>query len=86
VCPLGTAALFGLLYQPRMIDDDDVYGAVGIMRIWQGKPKCSDKSASVPLSPPQIPHDLTRAGTWNPDRRGGKPATNRLSCGPASVA
>jgi hypothetical protein len=30
--PLGTLATVGLLYQPRMIDDDD-YGAVGGMRI-----------------------------------------------------
>jgi hypothetical protein len=30
--PLGTSATVGLLYQPRMIDDDD-YGAVGGMRI-----------------------------------------------------
>jgi hypothetical protein len=29
----------------------------------------------------QIPHDQTRART--PDRRGGKPATNRLSYGAA---
>jgi hypothetical protein len=33
------------------------------------------------LCPPQIPHDQTRART--PDRRGGKPATNRLSYGAA---
>jgi hypothetical protein len=29
----------------------------------------------------KIPHDQTRA--WIPDRRGGKPATNRLSYGAA---
>jgi hypothetical protein len=39
--PLGTSATVGLLYQPRMIDDD--YGAVGGMR---------RKSAPVPLRPP----------------------------------
>jgi hypothetical protein len=32
--PLGTSATVGLLYQPRMIDDD--YGAVGGMRIGRG--------------------------------------------------
>jgi hypothetical protein len=32
--PLGTSASAGLLYQPRMIDDD--YGAVGGMRIGRG--------------------------------------------------
>jgi hypothetical protein len=31
--------------------------------------------------PPQIPHDQVRFRT--PDRRGGKPATNRLSYGAA---
>jgi hypothetical protein len=38
--PLGTSATVGLLYQPRMIDDDD-YGAIGG---WQGKPKYSEKT------------------------------------------
>jgi hypothetical protein len=33
----------------------------------------------VPLCQPQIPHDLGS----NPGRRGGKPATNRLSYGTA---
>jgi hypothetical protein len=28
---------------------------------WQGKPKYSEKTCSVPLCPPQIPHDLTLA-------------------------
>jgi hypothetical protein len=34
--PLGTLATVGLLYQPR-ISDDDYYGAVGGMRIGRGK-------------------------------------------------
>jgi hypothetical protein len=39
------------------------------------------KPASVPLCPPQIPHDLTRARSR---RRGGeKPGTYRLSYGTA---
>jgi hypothetical protein len=33
--------------------------------------------------PPQIPHDQVRFRT--PDRSGGKPATNRLSYGAASI-
>jgi hypothetical protein len=33
------------------------------------------ENLSVPLCPPPTPDDLTS----NPDRRGGKPATNRLS-------
>jgi hypothetical protein len=40
--PLVTSATVGLLYQPRMIDDD--YGAVGGMRIGRGKPKYSEKT------------------------------------------
>jgi hypothetical protein len=59
-----------------MIDDDD-YGAVGGMRVGRGNRSTRRKPAPVPLWPPQIPHDLT----W--DRRGGKPATNRLSYGTA---
>jgi hypothetical protein len=51
--PLDTSATVVLLYQPRMIDDDD-YGAVGGMRIARG-----NRSAPVPLFPPQIPRDLT---------------------------
>jgi hypothetical protein len=76
--PLGTSAIVGLLYQPRMIDDDD-YGAVGGMRIGSGNRSTRIKPAPVPLCPAQIPHDLGS----NPGRRGGKPATNRLSYGTA---
>jgi hypothetical protein len=75
--PLGTSATVGLLYQPRMIDDN--YGAVGKMRIGRGNRSTGGKPAPVPLCPPQIPHDLGS----NPGRRGGKPATNRLSYGTA---
>jgi hypothetical protein len=53
---LGTSATVGLLYQPRMIDDD--YGAVGGMRIGRGNLSTRRKPAPVPLCPPQIPHDL----------------------------
>jgi hypothetical protein len=58
VSPLGTSATVGLLYQPRMIDDDD-YGAVGGMRIGRGHRSTRRKPASVPLCPLQIPLDLT---------------------------
>jgi hypothetical protein len=65
--------LFGLLYQPRMIDDDDECGAVGEMRIGRGNGSTRRKPAPVPLCPPQIPHDLTRdrtraatVGSWRP--------------------
>jgi hypothetical protein len=46
--PLGTSATVGLLYQPRMIDDD--YGAVGGMRIGRGNRSTQRKRAPAPLS------------------------------------
>jgi hypothetical protein len=52
--------LFGLLYQPQMIDDCE---AIGGMRIGRGNWSTRRKPASVSLCPPQIPHDLTRAPT-----------------------
>jgi hypothetical protein len=61
--PLGTSVTVGLLYQPRMIDDDD-YGAVGGMRIGRVNLITRRKLAPVPLCPPQIPHDLT----WDRNR------------------
>jgi hypothetical protein len=48
--PLGTSATVGLLYQPRMIDDD--YGAVGGMRIGSGNRSTRRKPAPVPSLPP----------------------------------
>jgi hypothetical protein len=60
--PLGKSATVGLLYQPRMIDDD--YGAVGGLRIGRGNRSTRRKPARVPLCPPQILHDLT----WNRTR------------------
>jgi hypothetical protein len=70
--------LTGLLYQPRTIDEE--CWAVGNEN-WQGKPKYSEKtcpSFTLPITNP----------TWldvgsNTGRRGGKPATNRLSYGTA---
>jgi hypothetical protein len=56
--------------------DDDECGTVGGMRIGRGNQNTSKKPASVPLCPPQIPHDLSLAG-----RCSGKPATNRLRYG-----
>jgi hypothetical protein len=55
--PLGTSDTVGLLYQPRMIDDD--YGAVSGMRIGRGNRSTRRKPAPVALCPPHIPHDLT---------------------------
>jgi hypothetical protein len=53
--------LTGLLYQPRMIDDES--GAVGRMEIGWGNRSTRRKPAPLPLCPPQIPHDLIWA--WN---------------------
>jgi hypothetical protein len=53
--------LFGLLYQPRMRDDD--CRAIGGMKTGRGNPSSRRKSAPVPLCPPQTSHDLTRART-----------------------
>jgi hypothetical protein len=68
------------LYKPQMIDEDDC-GAIGGMKIGRGNRSTRIKPALAPLCPPQIPHNQNRART--PGRRGGKPATNRLSYGAA---
>jgi hypothetical protein len=57
---LVSRPLIGLLYQPRMIDDDEC-GAVGGMRIGRGNPSTRRKPDPVPLCPPQVPHDLAWA-------------------------
>jgi hypothetical protein len=54
--------LFGLLYQPRIMDDDEC-GAVGGM-IGRGNRSTRRKFAPVTLCPPQIPHGLAWARTW----------------------
>jgi hypothetical protein len=58
--PLGTAAITGLLYQPQMIEDDDC-AEIGGMQIGRGNRSTRRKPVPVPLCPPQIAHDLTRA-------------------------
>jgi hypothetical protein len=52
--------LFGLLYQPQMMDDGR--GAVGGMS-GKGNRTARREPAPVPHCPPQIPHDLTCART-----------------------
>jgi hypothetical protein len=54
--------LIGLLYQARMIENDE-RGVVGGMRIGRGNRSTWRKPAQVPLFPPQITHDLTWART-----------------------
>jgi hypothetical protein len=78
--PLGTAATTTQLYQPQMINDGDC-GEICLIKIGRGNRSTRRKPAPTPFCSPQIPHDQTRART--PSRRGGKPATNRLSYGAA---
>jgi hypothetical protein len=59
---LGWRPFIGLLYQPRMLMDGDECGAVGAMNS-TGNRSTRRKPSPVPLCPPQIPHDLTRART-----------------------
>jgi hypothetical protein len=58
-----------------------ISGAIGGIKIGTGNRSTQRKPAPAPLCPPQNP-------TWpdpgsNPDHRGGKPVTNRLSYGAA---
>jgi hypothetical protein len=62
--PLGTQATSGLLYQPQMIDYGDC-GAIHGMKFGRRNRSTRRKSAPMPLCPPQIPHDQTRARTWS---------------------
>jgi hypothetical protein len=55
---LGTSATIWPINQPLMMDDEEWSSR---WNDWEGKPKYSEKPATVPLCPPQIPHDLTRA-------------------------
>jgi hypothetical protein len=55
--------LTGLLCQPHMIDGDDECGAVGGMRTVRRNRNTRRIYVPLPLCPPQIPHDLTRART-----------------------
>jgi hypothetical protein len=72
--------LFGLWYQPLTIDDVGCE-AVGGMRIGRGNRSTSYSektcpSATLPTTNPTWPYPGSNSG-----RRGGKPATNRLSYG-----
>jgi hypothetical protein len=61
--PLGTAATTGLLYQPQRTDDGDCE-EISRMKFAREHRSTRRKPVPVPLFPPQIPHDLTRARTW----------------------
>jgi hypothetical protein len=55
---------FGLLDQPRMIDEYDC-GAIGGMRIGKGNRSTRREPAPMSLYPPQIPHEQTRAAAMS---------------------
>jgi hypothetical protein len=75
--PLGTSATEWPIV-PATGDYDD--GEFGGMKVGKGNRNTRRKPAPASLCPPQIP--LSRPDS-NPGRRGGKPATNRLSYGAA---
>jgi hypothetical protein len=76
---LGIATTTGLLYKPQMIGDGDC-GEIGGMKIGKGNRSTRRKPATLSTTNP------TRLDPrLNPGRRGGKPATNRLSSGAAAL-
>jgi hypothetical protein len=77
--PLGPAATNRpIVPAPSDYDDGNICG----MMIDRASKRTRRKPAPVPLCPPQTPHAFSDA---NPGRRGGKPATIRLSYGTALV-
>jgi hypothetical protein len=73
--PIGTTAInWPIVPAPGDYDDGETDG----MMIGRRNRSTRRKPAPVPLCPPQTPHACPDA---NPDRRGGKPETNRLSYG-----
>jgi hypothetical protein len=77
--PLGNAATNRPIV-PAPGDYDD--GEIGGMMVWQGKPKYLEKNYSSAALSTTTPHACPDA---NQGRRGGKPATNRLSYGTANM-
>jgi hypothetical protein len=74
--PLGTSATeWPIVLAPGDYDDREFGG----MKIGRGNRSTRRKPSPAPVCPPQIPLDQT------PGRRGGKPATNRMSYGAALV-
>jgi hypothetical protein len=74
--PLGTTATNRpIVLAPGDYDDGEISGMIG-----RGNRSTRKKPAPVPLCPQQNP---TCCPDANPGRRGGKPATNRLSYGTA---
>jgi hypothetical protein len=77
--PLGTTATNRpIVLAPGDYDD----GEIGGMMIGRGNRSTGRKRTPLPFCSPQTPHACSDA---NPGRRGGKPATNRLSYGTVLV-
>jgi hypothetical protein len=79
---IGTAATPGLLCQPRVIVKMIVEKQMECRLAWGNRSSPRRKPAPAPLL------SITKSHTWpnpglNPCRRGGKPATNRMSYGAA---
>jgi hypothetical protein len=75
--PFGTTATNRpIVPAPGDYDDGEIGGRI----IGMGNRSTCRKPAPVSFGPPQTPHACPDA---NPGRRGGKPATNRLSYGTA---
>jgi hypothetical protein len=70
--------LLGLLYQPRMINDGECESN-RCNENWQGNPKYLEKTC--PSATLSTTNSTWTGLSWNPGRRGGKPATNCLSAG-----
>jgi hypothetical protein len=77
--PLGTAATNRHIVPPPGDYDD---GEIGGVMIGRGNRNTRRKLAPMPLCAPQTTDALPGS---EPGRRGGKPATNRLSYGTASL-
>jgi hypothetical protein len=77
--PLGTSATYWPIVPALGTCEDGEFGG---MKIGRGNRSTRRKPAPTPLCPPQIP--LARPGSKH-GRRGGKPATNRLSYSAASI-
>jgi hypothetical protein len=77
--PLVPRLSIGVLYQPRMIDDNYDCGAIGGMNDWQGSRRIRRKLDAASFWSLQKPHMISPGLEPRPPR--GNPADNRLSCG-----
>jgi hypothetical protein len=81
--PLLLRPFIGLLYQPWMVDGDGCVAVSG-RNEWRGKSKYSEKKTCPSATLSTTDPTWCNPG-WDLGRRGGRPATNRLSYGKAVV-